>query len=915
MSDVYQKIEYTNHFIEKTSEKANPDDVGNSDQSLIKGLRDLVEQVVFALFLKRTNRDLDFEPPTRSNGEVMGFFNQLPASEKFLKEFHLHLEAAASHFTPNEEGAMSLTLWYQDWIYQLKDLAKKELGIDLLKGVERLFPKPKKDLKEYYEAIWDCLNEPFARSRKIEGIYVVERIRPVFSRGYRYYEIVFSSPANHANKMDRLIAYSRWALRINYFYRFSLFDERVSVGGFSIPVTVLADYSETVRSYELNSLRLLFGLERTSYGKETDFDGVMSYLKATGFTLLDIVLLPDKEFEEAKQICCVSSANQPVFEILEKAKTHIKQGQRGSNLLSYALYRPRYRWLRKVVAKGRPNEQMGLLCVCDGTIPFETMPYASHLPSHPVSFYDLIHFVPLAGRECELLARRLSNSTEDGKQMYCDRAFLSYGERTDDLVSEFNGCLYRGHRARRQIARRGDLYYISGYESDLDFIFKSLTEMSKAGIERYSGFVSDKLSALHLDEIEPHKLEIVQKAFSTSRVQLITGAAGTGKTTVIKVLRRVFPDSRFLCLAHTHAALDNLRAKIADSGCVFKTVEGFLKSFQAGWTSNDYQIVCVDECSVIPNESMKELLSIFSDRNPLLLLVGDPYQIEAIQYGNWFKFAANYFSSICHELKVPYRTNKKTLLSLWDRVRDDDEKAIATISNSFTRALSLDDILLPRSTDEIILCLNYDGLYGVNNVNRILQDKNPGESVDWKAWRFKKGDPVLFKETSRFKDALHNNLKGRIIGFEEDEEKIVFTVEVWRTFSPIGPYCFEILDDKTLDAGHSLVRFPVYRNGRITDDDEIDDSMTIIPFQLAYAVTIHKAQGLEYQSVKIIVTDEIDEKITKNIFYTAITRARNDLAIYWSPETCERTLRQILVPTNERDFSVYLEHWKEESDI
>ena len=45
----------------------------------------------------------------------------------------------------------------------------------------------------------------------------------------------------------------------------------------------------------------------------------------------------------------------------------------------------------------------------------------------------------------------------------------------------------------------------------------------------------------------------------------------------------------------------------------------------------------------------------------------------------------------------------------------------------------------------------------------------------------------------------------------------------------------------------------------------------MVPFQIAYAVSIHKAQGLEYESVKVVITEDIDEMITHNIFYTAIT--------------------------------------------
>ena len=72
------------------------------------------------------------------------------------------------------------------------------------------------------------------------------------------------------------------------------------------------------------------------------------------------------------------------------------------------------------------------------------------------------------------------------------------------------------------------------------------------------------------------------------------------------------------------------------------------------------------------------------------------------------------------------------------------------------------------------------------------------------------------------------------------------------------------------------------------DTSDLEDSSrmnSIVPFQLAYAVSIHKAQGLEYDSVKVIIPQSNSEKITHGIFYTAITRAKKKLKIYWSAET------------------------------
>lgn len=73
-------------------------------------------------------------------------------------------------------------------------------------------------------------------------------------------------------------------------------------------------------------------------------------------------------------------------------------------------------------------------------------------------------------------------------------------------------------------------------------------------------------------------------------------------------------------------------------------------------------------------------------------------------------------------------------------------------------------------------------------------------------------------------------------------------------------------------------------------DEDGQDVETIVPFQVSYVVSIHEVQGLEYDSVKVVITEEIDEMISHNIFYTAITRTKNMLKIYWSPESQEKKL-------------------------
>ena len=118
-----------------------------------------------------------------------------------------------------------------------------------------------------------------------------------------------------------------------------------------------------------------------------------------------------------------------------------------------------------------------------------------------------------------------------------------------------------------------------------------------------------------------------------SRVLLIYGAAGTGKTTLINMLSTMMAGRRKLFLTKTHTALQNLQRRIenpgADAG--FVSIDSFTKRVNLP----DYDIIFVDECSTIDNRVMRKFLGKMRP-DTFLVLAGDIYQIESIEFGNWF---------------------------------------------------------------------------------------------------------------------------------------------------------------------------------------------------------------------------------------------------------------------------------------
>lgn len=322
--------------------------------------------------------------------------------------------------------------------------------------------------------------------------------------------------------------------------------------------------------------------------------------------------------------------------------------------------------------------------------------------------------------------------------------------------------------------------------------------------------------------------------------------------------------------------------------------------------NTEYDLLVIDECSTVSNCDMREILS--KGTFKLIVLVGDTYQISSIRFGNWFSVARAFVpESSVVELTKPYRSNNKGLLTLWNRVRNMNDTILELITRQGYSVRLNDSIFEPAKEDEIILCLNYDGLYGINNINRFLQESNPSSAVNWGVQRYKINDPILFNESDRFTPIIYNNMKGRIADISildkgKTTERIQFDIELDKVINGIDAsgYDFELLGQA--ESGNSVIRFQVNKLKSADEDD--NSNLEIVPFQVAYAVSIHKAQGLEYDSVKIVITDEVDEMITHNIFYTAITRAREKLKIYWSPEVEKKVLSQISPQNNGKDIAL-----------
>lgn len=167
---------------------------------------------------------------------------------------------------------------------------------------------------------------------------------------------------------------------------------------------------------------------------------------------------------------------------------------------------------------------------------------------------------------------------------------------------------------------------------------------------------------------------------------------------------------------------------------------------------------------------------------------------------------------------------------------------------------------------------------------------------------YKVDDPILFNETERFSPWIYNNLKGKILGITKHDDLIEFTLEVNTILNELDLEYSELELCPPVSETTSVIKLTVEKND--DGDEDIESDSTVVPFQVAYAVSIHKAQGLEFQSVKVVITHDVEDMITHNIFYTAITRTCDRLQIYWSPETEKKVLSSLSLQFNYKDYGL-----------
>lgn len=428
-----------------------------------------------------------------------------------------------------------------------------------------------------------------------------------------------------------------------------------------------------------------------------------------------------------------------------------------------------------------------------------------------------------------------------------------------------------------------DKYYLkTTYEMEYD-IAKNLSLINNIPPVEIKEFDTEIIKLQESIDVTYNKEQLlaIKKALE-NRISIITGGPGTGKTTIIKAITKLYikihnlrPDeisSQIALLAPTGRAAK----KLAEStGLPASTIHRYLKwnkeanDFQINeLNKNFHRLVIVDETSMIDTHLFDALLKGICT-NIQLILVGDANQLPSVGPGliladlissDLFTFTPletiyrqsnnSYIPYLAQEIK------NKDLSNDYLTKKDDYNFLNATGSN----IRELIKMICERSIkkgltdkDIQILAPMYKGENGIDHLNEILRDLfNPPDT--------KKKEIKVGEVTYRVGD--------KVLQLTNDPNNGVFNGDIGY-----------IKDIVTITVPKKQEAIVIDFDGNKIDYKKEDMNMV----KHAYAISIHKSQGSEFPHVIMPITKSYYKMLYNKLIYTGVSRAKKSLVLIGEP--------------------------------
>lgn len=362
-------------------------------------------------------------------------------------------------------------------------------------------------------------------------------------------------------------------------------------------------------------------------------------------------------------------------------------------------------------------------------------------------------------------------------------------------------------------------------------------------------------------------------------VNLLTGVAGTGKSTVLRAITEIYKGYSIACCALSAKAAQRIIEATGHEAMTIHRLLQFNPNFGWGFNAGNplpCDVLILDEASMANIPLFKALLSAVS-LGTKVILCGDDGQLPPIGYGNLFHDLLEYNQFHSFKLQQIHRQAAKSgIITDAAKIRNNenplDKPATKVVTGElqdmtymfrdnregmrnlavklFLKAIEQDGV---ENTIIITPC-KQDRINSTFEINKIIQDKlfpSPKKSIKIGVKEFRVGD--------------------RIIQTVNDYEINVMNGETG--------YVTDIVDNNTM-----MVRFD-NKSEMMYSRDNFKN------IELAYAMTIHKCQGSGYKNVICIIDNTHYKLLDSCLLYTGLTRAIKKCLLIAEPSAFRQCIR------------------------
>jgi len=380
----------------------------------------------------------------------------------------------------------------------------------------------------------------------------------------------------------------------------------------------------------------------------------------------------------------------------------------------------------------------------------------------------------------------------------------------------------------------------------------------------------------------------------TEPISIITGLPGTGKTTSLRMLVKILQSTgtKFLLVAPTGIAAKRLNSvtgaqastihralsakNLGDGGereSVYEGIIGESASRNVGDKSGEVwgfsegnphpaHFIIVDESSMVDQALMYRLLSCTRPESHLVF-VGDAAQLPSVGPGNVLRdlIASDCFPVV--NLEEIYRQEDTSDIIYAAHSIYRDEVPVAEVKSDFSfreiaseervlqEILKIAENFYTKRYNFQILSPRHTGTVGVTNLNyrlrELLNPKQPGvQEIKLGSGTIREDDRIMVIRNN-YKLGVYNGDLGKVTRIDRKSKEVEIKIH--------GPPAM-------------LVRIPF---------SSVSENL-----RLAYAMTVHKSQGQEYDRVVIPIVPSFSHQLQRNLLYTAITRAREKVVLVGS---------------------------------